>query len=94
MSDVTVGLICTVIGTVLGIIAAYNYAKKDTKEETQCSTRLESKIDYAARGIDDIKLDNKEQGRQLNSMNARLIVVEESSKSAHKRIDKIQEKLN
>ena len=92
MSEITIGLTCSIIGTVLGVIAALNYAKKDTKEEAQCNTRLEDKIDYATRGIDEIRLDNKEQGRQLNSMNARLIVVEESTKSAHKRIDKIEGK--
>ncbi len=90
MEELTIGILCSVVGTILGVIAALNYAKKDTKEETQCTTRLESKIDYAARGIDDIKLDNKEQSRQLNSMNDRLIVVEESTKSAHKRIDKLE----
>ena len=90
MGELTIGILCSVVGTILGVIAALNYAKKDTKEETQCTTRLESKIDYAARGIDDIKLDNKEQSRQLNSMNDRLIVVEESTKSAHKRIDKLE----
>ena len=90
MGELTLGILCSVVGTILGVIAALNYAKKDTKEETQCTTRLESKIDYAARGIDDIKLDNKEQSRQLNSMNDRLIVVEESTKSAHKRIDKLE----
>ena len=90
MDELTIGILCSVVGTILGVIAALNYAKKDTKEETQCTTRLESKIDYAARGIDDIKLDNKEQSRQLNSMNDRLIVVEESTKSAHKRIGKLE----
>ena len=90
MGELTLGILCSVVGTILGVIAALNYAKKDTKEETQCTTRLESKIDYAARGIDDIKLDNKEQSRQLNSMNDRLIVVEESTKSAHKRMDKLE----
>ena len=90
MGELTLGILCSVVGTILGVIAALNYAKKDTKEETQCTTRLESKIDYAARGIDDIKLDNKEQSRQLNNMNDRLIVVEESTKSAHKRIDKLE----
>ena len=90
MDELTIGILCSVVGTILGVIAALNYAKKDTKEETQCTTRLESKIDYAARGIDDIKLDNKEQSRQLNSMNDRLIVVEESTKSAHKRMDKLE----
>ncbi len=90
MDELTIGILCSVVGTILGVIAALNYAKKDTKEETQCTTRLESKIDYAARGIDDIKLDNKEQSRQLNNMNDRLIVVEESTKSAHKRIDKLE----
>ena len=90
MNELTIGLLCSVVGTVLGVMTALNYAKKDTKEETQCNTRLESKIDYAARGIDDIKLDNKEQSRQLNSISDRLIVVEESTKSAHKRIDKLE----
>ena len=90
MDNVTLGIVCTVIGTVLGIIGAINYAKKDTKEETQCTTRLETKIDYTARGIDDIKLDNKEQSRRIISINDRLIVVEESAKSAHKRIDKLE----
>lgn len=90
MGELTLGILCSVVGTILGVIAALNYAKKDTKEETQCTTRLESKIDYAARGIDDIKLDNKEQSRQLNNMNDRLIVVEESTKSAHKRMDKLE----
>ena len=90
MGELTLGILCSVVGTILGVIAALNYAKKDTKEETQCTTRLESKIDYAARGIDDIKLDNKEQSRQLNSMNDRLIVVEESTKSANKRIGKLE----
>ena len=90
MGELTIGILCSVVGTILGIIAALNYAKKDTKEETQCTARLESKIDYAARGIDDIKLDNKEQSRQLNNMNDRLIIVEESTKSAHKRMDKLE----
>lgn len=90
MDELTIGILCSVVGTILGVIAALNHTKKNTKEETQCNTRLESKIDYAARGIDDIKLDNKEQSRQLNNMNDRLIIVEESTKSAHKRMDKLE----
>ena len=93
MSDVTIGVIGSVvgvIGSILGILGAYNYAKNNTKEEVQCNTRLADKLDYLKTGIDDIKLDNKDMGRQLISINDRLIVVEESAKSAHKRIDKIE----
>ncbi len=47
-------------------------------------------MDYIARGVDDIKLDLKDQARKIESQNERLIRVEESAKSAHKRLDKVE----
>lgn len=86
MSDISLGLICTIIGTAIGVFGAFNYVKKDAAH----SGRIESKLDYTARGIDEIRIDNKEQGRQLNNIVVRLSVVEGSCKSAHKRIDKLE----
>ena len=32
MDELTIGILCSVVGTILGVIAALNYSKKDTKE--------------------------------------------------------------
>ncbi len=107
MDGITVGLIglvCSVVGAILGIVAAVKTAETTarntekeltecTKEDTRHLTRLETKIDYAARGIDDIKLDNKESSRELNKLNERVIRTEESTKSAHNRINAIEERI-
>lgn len=94
MGDVAVGIVGAVVGVVgaiLGIIGAYNYAKKTTTEETTCNTRMIDKLDYLKTGIDTIQLDNKDMSRQMININNRLIVVEESTKSAHKRLDKFED---
>lgn len=90
MNELTIGIACSIVGAILGLMGAFNYAKAKLKEETQCNTRLVDKLDYLKTGIDDIKLDNKDMGRQLININDRLIVVEESTKSARKRIDKLE----
>ncbi|HEY5563936.1 MAG TPA: hypothetical protein VIK72_19645 [Clostridiaceae bacterium] len=63
--------------------------KAETMCETKSSSIIETKLDYISKGMDDIKLDNREHSRQINSMDTRLCTVEGSTKSAHKRIDEI-----
>ncbi|WP_150112247.1 hypothetical protein [Clostridium hydrogeniformans] len=57
---------------------------------TKSNAYLSTRLDYISKGVDDIRLDIKAQDRQIADMNSRLIRVEESSKSAHKRIDTIE----
>ncbi|MCB2309044.1 hypothetical protein LGL08_20280 [Clostridium estertheticum] len=94
---------CTIIGTVLAIKGYVRLTKKDIKDikneskveiikETQSNTILETKMDYISKGIDDIKLDNRDQCRQLNVIAERVTRVEESTKSCHKRLDDIEKK--
>jgi septal ring factor EnvC (AmiA/AmiB activator) len=54
---------------------------------------MESKLDYVSTGVDNIRLDMKDQGRQINAINDRLIRCEESTKSAHKRLDNSDKKI-
>lgn len=99
--NLIIGMVGTIIATCVGVYSVVSYVSKDKKEEIKedkqdatvevaCNTRLEVKLDYVSKGIDDIKLDHKDMGRQLISINDRLIVVEESTKSAHKRLDKLE----
>lgn len=46
-------------------------------------------IRYIRSSVDDIKLENKAIQQDIRHMSERLVVVEQSAKSAHNRIDEI-----
>lgn len=90
MDYATIGLICTVIGAIMGIVSSFNYMKKQTKEDASCNTRLETKLDYIGKDVSDIKLDFRSQATKISLIEERVTRVEESAKSAHKRLDTIE----
>jgi hypothetical protein len=90
MSSTTIGLICTVAGLILGVLGALNYAKKETREDASCNTRMETKLDYIGKDVSDIKLDFRSQATKISFIEERVTRVEESAKSAHKRLDGIE----
>lgn len=90
MDTVSIGLICTVIGAVAVLITQKRTFKQDTREEASNFTKVETKIDYISKGVDDIRIDIKTQDRKISDISERLIRVEESTKSAHHRIDGIE----
>ncbi|EOU1596836.1 hypothetical protein EHZ13_14950 [Clostridium perfringens] len=85
-----------VVGTVSGIYFGFWKAKKDEqktlKEDTVQDTVVATKLDYISKGVDDIRLDIKAQDKRISDVVERLIKVEESTKSAHHRIDSLEEK--
>ena len=80
------GAACTVLGTWLGY-------RNGLKKEYNADGSLQSDVGYIKAGVDDLK---KEQ-RSLNQMHYELAErvgrVEESAKSAHHRLDGLEEKL-
>ncbi|WP_117168884.1 hypothetical protein [Paraliobacillus sediminis] len=78
---------------ILSVIIAYltyqskktNLTKSDTKENAE----VKAGLDYIRKGVDDIRIDLKANEKQINHLSERVTRVEESSKQAHKRIDKI-----
>lgn len=89
MDNATIVLLCTFIGAFGVLITQKRNFKQDTKEETSNSTRVEIKLDYAINGIDEIKSDIKDTKKDVNVLADRLARVEESTKSAHHRIDSL-----
>jgi phage shock protein A len=49
-------------------------------------------MDYIKRGIEDIRVEQKAQGRRYDELAERVTRVEESAKSAHHRIDRVEGK--
>lgn len=91
METISIALACTVIGAVISYATFQRNRGHDIRADTREEADTKAKLDYISRGVDDIKLDNKQRDREMLKMNERLIRVEESVKSAHKRIDGIEE---
>ena len=91
MENISITIICTLLGAVIGFATFNRNRDKDIKKDAQEDAETKAKLDYISRGVDDIKLDNKQRDREFLKMNERLTVVEQSVKSLHKRVDNFEE---
>ena len=90
MNGISIGVVCSVVGAVVGILGFIRFYNKDTQEEASCNTKLGIDMEYIKRGVDDIRLDIKAQDRKISDVIERVVRVEESTKSAHHRIDGLE----
>ena len=87
---VSIALVCTVVGCVVGIITFSRNKEKDDKSEGRQSGQMLTELGYIKSGIDDIKTEQREQ-RKINTETAtKLAAVEASAKQAHRRLDRIE----
>ena len=89
---VIVGLACTLIGMLIGVLSFARNRDKDLESESARKAVMETKLDAISSGVDSIRIDLKAQEKKWDDMDTRLVRVEESSKSAHKRIDALSDK--
>src|SRR5690554_3208223 len=98
---VELGLILTILSVVVAILG-YQLNKqnqktnqlKEVKSESHQDARLQTQLDYISRGVDDIRIDLKANEKQIVQLGERVTRVEESTKQAHKRIDKMEGEKN
>lgn len=92
-----IALVISIIGAVsaiCAIVAFFINRGKDKYERGDADGSLRGDVKYMRNGFDDLRLDVKEVGRKQDAFGERLIRVEESTKSAHKRIDTLEKKIN
>ena len=65
---------------------------KDIADKVARDTRIDLKLEEISNYVKDIRDDNSEMKRQVVEMNRQLVIVEQSVKSAHHRIDRIEGK--
>lgn len=92
--NIEVTVICTIVGAIIGYMSYQKKNQKDIENDASQKALMSSKLDYISNAVDNIRIDFKElkidvknQDAKVNSMNERLIKVEESTKSAHHRLD-------
>jgi peptidoglycan hydrolase CwlO-like protein len=83
--------VCALIFTALSFRRTSN---QDTSETASQRATMSADIRYIRSSIDDIKLDNKAIQNDVTELKTKVVEIEQSSKSAHKRLDDLIRKEN
>lgn len=88
--NIIVGLVCTVLGAVIGYSSFSRSKEKDDKTEGQQAGVMLTELGYIKGSVDNInkKMDKQEE-RNLELVE-RISSVEASTKQAHKRLDRLE----
>lgn len=97
----TEAVITITISAIALVFSIYSWLKsarktdtKEIEERVKENTRINFKLDTIAGTTQDIKTEISSMRDDIKSHNDRLIKVEESCKSAHHRLNTIEERLN
>lgn len=98
MTKEFVGWFVGIVGVICTIIFAYiSYQKgktKDDRTEGREGGQVLTELGYIKSGVDDIKRKQEKQDERHLEVVERLSTLESSTKSAHKRIDNLEDHLN
>jgi len=90
---VLISVATAIVGALLGISGFVRNSRKDHSEEIKERTILLTKLDNINHGVQDIKERVNTTVRRLDEMNETTTRIDESTKSAHKQIDKLEKRL-
>lgn len=95
MDNVTIFTLIAAAGTLCSIVFGYigynKGTKKDSYKEGEQTSSLKTDIQYIKRLMEDVLLEQRRINDTLSSHSERITRVEESSKQAHKRIDRLEQ---
>lgn len=87
MPELTITQIIPVLSLLIAALALYRNVKGDTKTDAGQMMEVIVKLETINENVKDVKADMKDVKAEVEKMKERIIVVEQSAKSAHKRID-------
>ena len=87
METISIALACTVVGIIISYATFQRNKNNDIRSNSREDAETKAKLDYIATAVDEIRYDNKSRDREIQSMRERLVILEASVKSAHKRLD-------
>lgn len=90
METISIAALSTFLGILISYLGFQRNIRSDTKSETKENTTVAVKLDYISKGVDDIRLDIKSTNREVDALKEKFARHDESLKSAHKRLDKIE----
>lgn len=83
---VIVSAAAAISGIILGWLGRSRTIRQDGAEDGE----LRATVNHIRQGVDDLRVEIKAQGQRYDMLAERLTRVEESTKQAHRRIDRIE----
>ena len=87
---ISVALLCTLVGAVIGVLTFARNRTKDDRSEGRQDGQMQTEIGYIKSGVDDIKSELREQRKTNAEHSTRLASVEASVMQAHLRLDRME----
>ena len=81
-----------IVATIVAITGIRRGFTADNKKEASALTTLIVKLETINNGVNEIKSEMRSMKTDMQDLRDRLIIVEQSTKSAHHRVDKIEGK--
>ncbi|MGG0939849.1 hypothetical protein ABHN11_27980 [Brevibacillus centrosporus] len=85
-----ISVVSVLSGIALGWMGRARTVRQDIVQQASTDTNLKVDVEYIKRGVDDIRAEQRSQGKEIEKLAERVTRVEESAKQAHKRIDRIE----
>lgn len=90
--EAIIGIVVGIAGAVFACVTFFRNKKSDDATEGKKDGMVLTELGYIKSGVDDIKRKQERQDEQYIEVVSRLTAVEESSKQAHKRLDRLENK--
>lgn len=87
---IELGVFIAILGLAISFMAYQLNRTKEVKSDTQNDAEIKTRLDYIGKGVDDIRIDLRANESRMRELGERVTRLEESSKSAHKRLDSIE----
>lgn len=87
---VIVSVTAAISSFILGWLGRSRTIRQDAATEASRDASLKTDVEYIKRGIDDVRFEQKDQGRRFDALSERVTRVEESAKQAHHRINRLE----
>lgn len=84
---VAISALSLIVSIVVGFSAIKSRNSSDTKQEASQTTTLIVKLENIADGVNEIKSDMRNMKDDVRELRDRVIACEQSTKSAHRRLD-------
>jgi septal ring factor EnvC (AmiA/AmiB activator) len=91
-SVAVIGLVCTLIGGIIGFLSFSRSRDKDVKSDASELAVIRTTLTNISSGVSNIQIDIKANERRTNELSERVIRIEESTKQAHLRINELVNK--
>lgn len=85
-----ISVVASLCAVVFGFAAFRRNQRKDDTDEGSSRGTILSELGFIKGGVEDIKAEQREQRKTNTEVIERLVGVEQSTKSAHKRIDALE----